>query len=206
MCMKNSSWEETVKFHGHTCMGLAIGYRVAEAALCALDNKRDVDEELVAVVENDSCAVDAIQVVTGCTLGKGNLIYEDYGKQVYTFALRPDGKAVRIALKNRENSKQNQMTELRAKMARGEATPEEESLFDKLHEEVLNEFLSCPSDEILEIKEIEFNHPEKARIFTSVECSCCGEKVMEPRARIKEGKITCIPCSVEYTRGWDNDK
>jgi len=184
MIMNNNSWEETVKFHGHTCMGLAIGYRVAEAALGALDNKRDVDEELVAVVENDSCAVDAIQVVTGCTLGKGNLIYEDYGKQVYTFALRPDGKAVRIALKN----------------------PEEESLFDKLHEEVLNEFLSCPSDEILEIKEITFNHPEKARIFTSVECSCCGEKVMEPRARIKEGKITCIPCSVEYTRGWDNNK
>jgi hypothetical protein len=29
---------------------------------------------------------------------------------------------------------------------------------------------------------------------------------MEPRARIKEGKITCIPCSVEYTRGWDNNK
>jgi formylmethanofuran dehydrogenase subunit E len=205
MRMNNYSWEETVKFHGHSCMGLAIGYRVAEAALSALENKRDVDEEFVAVVENDSCAVDAIQVITGCTLGKGNLIYKDYGKQVYTFALRPGGKAVRIALRTRENSKQTQMMELRAKMARGEATSDDESLFNKLHEELIDEFLSYPPDEIIEIKEIEFDYPEKARIFKSVECSCCGEKVMEPRARIKEGKITCIPCSVKYTRGWGSD-
>lgn len=206
MSMNNNSWEDTIKFHGHTCMGLAIGYRVAKAALETLDNERDVDEELLAVVENDSCAVDAIQVITGCTLGKGNLLYRDYGKQVYTFALRPKGKTVRITLKKRDNSKQDQMMELRTKMASGEATPEDESLCTKLHEEVLDEILSCPRSDILEIKEIEFNLPEKARIFKAVECSCCGEKVMEPRARIKEGEIVCIPCSVEYSRGWDSNK
>lgn len=47
----------------------------------ALGGGRDIDEEMVAIVENDSCAVDAIQVLTGCTLGKGNLIFRDYGKQ-----------------------------------------------------------------------------------------------------------------------------
>lgn len=205
MSMNNKAWEDTINFHGHTCMGLAIGYRVAKAALETLENERDIDEELLAVVENDSCAVDAIQVITGCTLGKGNLLYKDYGKQVYTFSLRPEGKTVRIALKNRESSKQDQMMELRTKMAGGEATPEDESLFNKLHDEVLDEFLSCPQDDILEIKEVKYNQPEKARIFKSVECSCCGEKVMEPRARIREGEIACIPCSVEYSRGWGDN-
>jgi hypothetical protein len=49
-------------------------------------------------VENDSCAVDAVQVMTGCTFGKGNLIFRDYGKQAYTFMSRATGKALEPAL------------------------------------------------------------------------------------------------------------
>ncbi|NLZ28705.1 MAG: formylmethanofuran dehydrogenase, partial [Firmicutes bacterium] len=78
-------WEKAVAFHGHECIGLARGFRVAEAALKQLEADRDIDEEILAIVENDSCAVDAIQFITGCTLGKGNLIFHDHGKPVYTF-------------------------------------------------------------------------------------------------------------------------
>lgn len=72
--MEKSSWEKAVEFHGHTCPGLTIGYRVAEIAMGELETIRSVDEELIAIVENDACGVDAIQVLTGCSLGKGNLI------------------------------------------------------------------------------------------------------------------------------------
>ena len=51
------------------------------------------DEEIVAVVETEMCAVDAIQALTGCTFGKGNLIHRDWGKNAYTFFRRSDGKA-----------------------------------------------------------------------------------------------------------------
>ena len=88
---------EAIQFHGHLCPGLALGYRVAKAALRELNADRPQDEELVAVVENDSCAADAIQYVTGATFGKGNLIFRDYGKHVYTFYNRRTGKGVRIA-------------------------------------------------------------------------------------------------------------
>jgi len=92
-------FEEVIRFHGHSCPGLALGYRVSLAALKAMDRgKISEDEELVAIVENDSCAVDAIQLVTGCTFGKGNLIFRDYGKQVYTFLKRPSGNGVRISI------------------------------------------------------------------------------------------------------------
>ena len=74
------NFEDTVKFHGHACPGLAIGYRVANLALKEF-GLRARDEELVAIVENNSCAVDAIQFICGCTFGKGNLIFKDYGKQ-----------------------------------------------------------------------------------------------------------------------------
>jgi formylmethanofuran dehydrogenase subunit E len=36
--------------------------------------------------------------------------------------------------------------------------------------------------------------PEEVGIYPSLRCGLCGEKVMEPRARVKGGKIICIPC------------
>lgn len=202
MSAGKTRWAQAVEFHGHSCMGLAVGFRVSEAALQALGSSRDVDEELVAVVENDSCAVDAIQVMTGCTLGKGNLIYRDYGKQAYTFALRQQSKVVRIVVKKRREEPHSRLTELRHKISRGGATAEEEKTYRGLMTERIDQFLCRPLEEILETREIEFAPPERARIFASVECAYCGEEVMEPRARVKNGQIACIPCAIQYSRGW----
>ena len=91
--------QRVLTFHGHFCGGIVIGYRAAREALKRLGVRRAEDEELVAIIENDSCAADAVQVVTGCTFGKGNLFFRDYGKHVYTFALRPSGRAVRLSRK-----------------------------------------------------------------------------------------------------------
>ena len=89
-------FENVVAFHGHLCMDIALGYRVAKAALRELACQRPRDEELVAVVENDSCSVDAVQAITGCTFGKGNLVYRPYGKAAYAFYDRRSNRAVRI--------------------------------------------------------------------------------------------------------------
>jgi formylmethanofuran dehydrogenase subunit E len=86
-----------MEFHGHWCPGLAIGIRAAEWALKEMG--KSPDEEIVAVVETDMCGVDAIQYLTGCTFGKGNLIHKDYGKNAFTFYRRRDGKAVRLVLR-----------------------------------------------------------------------------------------------------------
>ncbi len=83
--------DKTIAFHGHSCPGLAIGIRAAELALKEIG--KAPDEETVAVVETDMCGVDAIQYLTGCTYGKGNLIHKDYGKNAFTFYRRRDNKA-----------------------------------------------------------------------------------------------------------------
>ena len=36
--------------------------------------------------------------MAGCTFGKGNLVFLDHGKQVYTFFRRSDGEGVRVAV------------------------------------------------------------------------------------------------------------
>ncbi len=77
--MDQELWARCVAFHGHECPGLAIGYRVCEAAVKSLGVTYSADEETVCVVETDNCAVDAIQVILGCTLGKGNLLYRGTG-------------------------------------------------------------------------------------------------------------------------------
>ena len=79
------SYQEAVQFHGHSCPGLAMGFRMTKAALDHFSSERSVDEEMVAIVENDACGTDAVQFLSGCTFGKGNLIFKDYGKMVYTF-------------------------------------------------------------------------------------------------------------------------
>ncbi len=63
---------DVTRFHGHMCPGLAMGIRAAEVALTEIGPHAE-DEEVVAVVETDMCGVDAIQALTGCTFGKGNL-------------------------------------------------------------------------------------------------------------------------------------
>jgi formylmethanofuran dehydrogenase subunit E len=176
--MLKTDWNEVVGFHGHQCPGLATGYRVALIALREMEQRRAIDEELVAIVENDACGVDAIMYMTGCTLGKGNLIYRDYGKQVYTFVCRQNGKAIRIAVKPQ----------------RGSVAEDRQRRIEHI--------LNMPEEEFCTIKEVHIDIPPKARIFNSVICAQCGETVSEARARIKDGKIVCIPCAGEYTRGW----
>lgn len=171
--MLETTFEETARFHGHVCPGLAIGFRMTQAALKQLEAERAEDEDLVAVVENDACGVDAVQYLSGCTFGKGNLIHHDYGKQVYIFFHRGGGLAVRVSARNVPDAPQD-----RAGRIQWLLTAPEEQLVEKLT------FRSAA--------------PERARVRASVICSFCGERLMETRARVRDGQICCIPCSAEH--------
>ncbi len=198
------TFQEVVAFHGHSCPGLAIGYRAAIAGLRELGVYRPRDEELVAIVENDACGIDAVQVVAGTTLGKGNLIFRDYGKRAYTFINRKTGDAVRVAERPEFSERKGdpEMTRLRRKVADGTATDAEEKEFSRLSGAYVRELLALPEEEMFSISRVTVEVPERARIFRSVRCSICGETVAESRARVREGRIVCIPCSEPYGRGW----
>ncbi len=183
---------ETIQFHGHLCPGLALGYRVAKAALRELKADRPHDEELVAIVENDSCAADAIQFVTGCTFGKGNLVFRDYGKHVYTLYNRKTGHGVRIAEDYRGFETDQRYAELKKRQEAGENVSRERQTY--LMEKAAA-ILKADEKEIFTIRSVSSPPPGEAKIRTSVRCSECGEKFMETRGRVKKGAIVCIPCS-----------
>ncbi len=177
--------QEAIAFHGHFCPGLTIGYRAALAALRELQVERAKDEELVVIAETDACGLDAVQVLTGCTAGKGNLILRDWGKQVFTFGRRSDGRMVRIALRY------------------GATTPPdaEELSPGERRERSMELLQTLPDDELFDIRWVDSPLPERARIFRTVRCSQCGEGVMEARARLRNGEPLCPECYGEvYTR------
>ena len=195
---KKTSFQEVTKFHGHICPGTIIGYRAAQIAVREFSSKRSVDEALIAIVENDSCSVDAIQVVTGCTFGKGNLIFKDYGKHVYTFINRETGDALRISLNSSVNLEHMDPTwsRLRRKVTSGSATSVEQQDFRKRADIIAEKLMNMPEEDLFIVTHIDIaDVPKKAQIFRSVTCQKCGELVSEHRVRLENGEKVCIPCS-----------
>ena len=190
------NFDDAVKFHGHACPGLAIGYRVASLALKEL-GLRARDEELVAVVENNSCAIDAIQLLCGCTFGKGNLIFIDHGKQVYTFFRRPHPEAVRIAVKWSPPVEDPETETMWRRYSDGDRSAEVTAAVQDRKARKMKSVLETDDAELFDVKRVAAEMPEPARIYKSITCASCGEKVMEPRTREVGGRLLCTPCCEE---------
>lgn len=190
-----TSWEKTVEFHGHECPGLAIGFRATELALEALGCDRSIDEELIAIVENNACGVDALQTLAGCSFGKGNLFYKDLGKSVYTIARRGNGNAVRVAVKYGSTFDPD-FRSLKNRVAASSATNEDRAIYREALQKRIKSILNSGTD-VFDVKSVVIELPRQASIYQTLQCSICGEGVMEPRARLKDGRVVCIPCEGE---------
>ena len=147
--------KRAVDFHGHLCPGLMIGWRAAKAAARALNISHSADEELVAVVENDSCSVDAFQSLLSTTFGKGNLQWLDHGKQVFTLIDRRRNQAVRVAFAGD-----------RLKVKGPDGATDREAFMQAL--------LTAPDEKILTLRQVPAAPPEPARIEPTIFCARCG--------------------------------
>ena len=171
---KEGLWEKAVAFHGHACGGLTIGYRAALYAIELLDLTFSKDEQVVCISENDTCSVDAIQVILGCSIGKGNLLFHMRGKQAFSFYNRKNGKSLRLVLK----PKPREMT----------------------RDESFQYYQSCAPEEMFDIKETTIRLPGQARLFDSYVCECCGESTGANWIRLMGGKKVCLDCYGTYDR------
>lgn len=160
--MDKNLWKKCVAFHGHECVGLTIGYKAAVYAAKLLDLEFSDDEQVVCISENDACSVDAIQVILGCSVGKGNLLFHIRGKQAFSFYNRKTGKSVRLILKDRPEG----MT----------------------REESFAYYQNSEPEQIFDRKEATIPLPESARLFDSYKCECCGETTGANWIRISGGK------------------
>ncbi|MDR1493796.1 MAG: FmdE family protein [Planctomycetaceae bacterium] len=176
--------DDVVAFHGHHCPGLTFGMRIGDWVFREFG--RAEDEEIVAVVETDMCSVDAIQFLTGCTFGKGNFIFLDYGKNAYSFFRRSDGKNVRLVTRGgllyHLREEQNQLAK------------DDFEERKKIRQKMIEKILSADFEEIFAISPAQIPMPETAKIHTSIRCEQCGEMAMSTRIETVNGKLFCIPC------------
>jgi formylmethanofuran dehydrogenase subunit E len=171
-----------------------MGYKASLAGMEWLKAQHAADEEMVAIVETDACCVDAVQVITGCTFGKGNFIFKDHGKVAFTFFSRNTGNGVRIALKPTVFAPDERHMELMAKMRKGSPTRTERKEFERLHEQKSFEVLAKPFAECFTIREVHPELPQKAVILPSKPCVRCGEPVMASKLDEIDGELVCRSC------------
>ena len=168
------TWQDCVAFHGHECGGLTIGYKASLYAIRLLELEFSADEQVVCISENDACGVDGIQVMLGCSVGKGNLLFHMRGKQAFSFYNRKNGKSVRLVLKPRPEG-----------MTKAES---------------FAYYQNCQPEEMFEVKDTTLRLPEAARLFDSYVCDCCGESTGANWIRLAGGQKLCLDCYETYDR------
>jgi formylmethanofuran dehydrogenase subunit E len=196
--VSTKDFEKCVAFHGHICPGLAIGFQAARALMEGLGVGRAGDEELLAIVETDACGVDAIQVMTGCTFGKGNFIFKDYGKHAFTLVSRKRRKAVRVCLRPDAVEVDPGHLSLFERVQNDEASPEEVARFRELQGKRVQKVLEAAPETLFKIEEIPTDIPPKARISKSGTCDLCGEPTKIDLLREIDGKKACILCARDW--------
>lgn len=168
------TWKDCVAFHGHECGGLTIGYKASLYAIELLNLEFSTDEQVVCIAENDACGIDGIQVMLGCSIGKGNLLFHMRGKSAYSFYNRKTGKSVRLVLK-----------------------PKPEGM---TREASFAYYQACKPEEMFDVKETTIAVPETARLFDSYTCDCCGETTGANWIRLAGDRKLCLDCYESYDR------
>lgn len=171
---------EAVAFHGHLCPGQILGVRMAMAGSRALgiENPKAMGKGLVVFVEIDRCATDAIQAVTGCSLGKRTLKHLDYGKMAATFVRVVSGDAVRVVA--REDAR-----ERAGAYAPGATDPREAQIVA---------YQAMPEAELLSVTPVVIQRGWLDRRRVRVSCQLCGEGVNYGREVVSGGLTLCQPC------------
>ena len=186
---------ESVRIHGHLCPGQVLGVRMALFGLQVIGIKdpRGTDrKKLYLFVEIDRCATDALQSVTGCSLGHRTMRFADYGKMAATFVNLETGKSVRvIALEEAREQAKKYFPEIRDK-----------------YKCQLEAYKVMPDEELFSYKFVRVEIPGEdmpGRPLRRVKCTTCGEYVQDMRELYSNDNIVCRPCAKGGYYTVDND-
>ncbi len=175
----------STRIHGHICAGQVIGVRMSMLALALLgiDDPQGADrKKLYVIVEIDRCATDAIQSVTGCSLGKRSMKWLDHGIMAATFVNLVSNKAVRVtALEEARESAKSYC-----------------SLTTDKYAGQLEAYKIMPEQELFRIESVSLKIPPEdlpGRPLRRVQCESCFDWVQDARDVMSMGKILCRNCA-----------
>jgi formylmethanofuran dehydrogenase subunit E len=139
-------------------------------------------KNIIVFVEMDRCATDAVQSVTGCSLGHRTMKFMDYGKMAATYVNLKTGKAIRV-------------------VAREDSRDKSKGLFPEIENKYaaqLEAYKVMPDEELFDVMDVVVKlRPEDmpGRPMRRVQCVSCGEHVQDMRDVQRDGKVLCRPCA-----------
>jgi formylmethanofuran dehydrogenase subunit E len=165
-------------FHGDMCAGIILGTRMTIAGMRELGmNPMEKNRNLIVYVEIDRCIVDAIQAITGCSLGHRTLKYKPFGKFAATYIDIGTGNAVRVAVLEKKRT-------------------------DKTGKEAMKEavaiLLDLPEEELLRITKVKVAIPSgdmPGMPKNRARCSQCNEMIVDDKEVSRDGVILCGNCA-----------
>lgn len=175
--------DETAAFHGHICPGQVLGVRMSLLGCreLGITDPHEYLKRLIVYVEIDRCAADAIQVVTGCKLGKRTMKFMDYGKVAASFVDLSTGGAVRVVTREDARDKVIQYLAGRTK-----------------YEAQIISYKNLPDEELFRIENVRIEIPVEdmpGPTLRRVICSQCGEGINDCREVTLNGKLLCRACA-----------
>lgn len=184
MCIEKTPWEQVIDFHGHTCPEIALGFRISQIASRKLGIRPSGDAELIGETGIVSCAIDALQVLNRCTVGRGTLIINNHGKHLYKFhytgtetlltiSIKPAVIQTLMSVHSTLNPRQKQNKSL----------------------EVIQQLLTIQEEDFCSVS---LTHGELQKTLMDpkwVTCSNCGDLVQESFTISKDDHLYCSECS-----------
>jgi formylmethanofuran dehydrogenase subunit E len=190
--------EASFMIHGHICGGMPLGFRAGLKALQALGVEREANMTKVVFVETGSghaagCFADGVQLSTGCTFGKGLIQRTEYGKWALNLVEKGTRRAVRVSVRPEVMRKSFESPFI--KMRHQGIAPTDVPL--DISRPLVEGLWARKDEELFVVSEV-FEYPLPSApvpCFNLATCENCGEVVAENKARLKDGKIFCQPCS-----------
>jgi len=176
---------ESVALHGHLCAGQLIGVRMSMLGLelIGIREPKGADrKKLYVVVEIDRCATDAIQSVTGCSLGKRSLRWADLGIMAATFVNLETAEAVRITAREQ---------------ARELANRYRPDILDR-YQRQLAAYREMDDEALFTVQRVRLAIAETdlpGRPMCRVCCQQCGDWVQDGREERVDGRVVCRSCA-----------
>lgn len=181
----NSLLERSVKIHGHLCPGQVLGVKMAILGMRMIglvNPEEGRAKDMIVYVEMDRCATDAIQSVTGCSLGHRTMKFLDYGKMAATFVNIETGEAIRV-------------------IAREDTREKAKELFPDMedrYEAQIQTYMIMPNEELFDVMAVRVNIPPEdmpGRPLRRIQCARCGEYVQDMREVYRDREALCKACA-----------
>ena len=160
-------------------LGARIGLIAGEVLQIELPRR---DRRLLAIVESDGCFADGVAEATGCRVGRRTLRVVDHGKVAATFVDTRTGTAIRVL--PRLDARYRAWTYAPGATTRWRAQ--------------LKGYAAMPAAELLRWSAVELALPHEAALAyqtAHVDCSVCGEEIINGREVIVQGRPVCRSCA-----------